>query len=612
MNRYVIDFETTFSKENTLTTKSIEAYVRDPKFEVIGCGIIGTKIYQSYWYDAETFKNWANSLADCAVVCHHAQFDLFILNHVYNVRPAYIFDTLSMSRALYPRLPKHSLEYLVEYLALGQPKSVPYNLFRGKTLAQIQATPGLEQQIAAGCLHDVELTTNLFKLLHPQMPASELDLIDATVRLFTEPKLIGDMEVLEDCLEQAIYERENWPAKLGIDKSVLLSDRKFATLLRGHAVEPPTKISPRTGKTTFALAKSDKAFTDLREHDDEKVRNIVEARLAVKTSIRETRAARLLDASGRGPIPVYLGYYRAHTGRFGGGDKLNLQNPPRNSKLKQGLRAPDGHTLTWADFSQIEARILACLSGCTKLRDAFASGRDIYSEFATNLFRTRVSKTENVHLRYLSKKVILGGGYGAGEDKTISVIRQEIANDPTLADFDISDDMIRKAHKGYRAEYREIPVLWKQFDTLLSQCKENITVSAPKFYDRYNLLTFHKQKIFLPNGLFLDYTGIEHDGQFYRIGKQKLWGGAITENICQALARIIMTDAWLGINYELGPQGKIVLTVHDELIACVSDNMLDYAISTMEDWMTCSPKWMPDLPLAVEIKLGTHYGQESA
>ena len=331
-----------------------------------------------------------------------------------------------MSRALYPRLPKHSLEAMVAHLHLGAPKSVPYNLFRGLTLAETRAGgkyptegqiawdrvgPGesqpltggsthkgfitsLEKQIADGCLHDVELTANLFNTMIESYPQSELDLIDATVRLFTEPKLEGDLDILEDCLTDAIYERDHWPEKLGVCKDVLLSDRKFASLLAGTGIELPTKLSPTSGKPIHAFAKSDKSFTDLREHEDKNVRDIVEARLAVKTSIAETRAARLLDTALRGSIPVYLRYYGAHTGRFSGGDKVNLQNLPRNSKLRGGLKAPTGHTLIWADFSQIECRILACLQDVKDYEEALKPGADVYSEFGTRLFRYSVPKVK--------------------------------------------------------------------------------------------------------------------------------------------------------------------------------------------------------------------------
>lgn len=636
MNRYVIDFETTFSKENTLTTKSIEAYVRDPKFEVIGCGIWKRGRGPAHWVSGDGIKEYKESFEEpgTSVACHHAQFDLFILNHVYGIKPAYIYDTLSMSRALYPRLPKHSLEAMVAHLHLGAPKSVPYNLFRGLTLAETRAGgkyptegqiawdrvgPGesqpltggsthkgfitsLEKQIADGCLHDVELTANLFNTMIESYPQSELDLIDATVRLFTEPKLAGDLDILEDCLTDAIYERDHWPEKLGVCKDVLLSDRKFASLLAGTGIELPTKLSPTSGKPIHAFAKSDKSFTDLREHEDKNVRDIVEARLAVKTSIAETRAARLLDTALRGSIPVYLRYYGAHTGRFSGGDKVNLQNLPRNSKLRGGLKAPTGHTLIWADFSQIECRILACLSGCEALRSAFAGGRDVYSEFGTRLFSVPVSKSERTELRYLSKKVVLGAGYGIGPDKFMRSVNADAANDPKLAGFSIDMQMAQKAVWGYRKEYPEIPALWKNLDVTLELLQYGHIHSKLGSYP----IDIDGQKLTLPNGLFLDYTGLQHDGESYRCGAQKLWGGALTENIVQALARIVMTDAWLALkNCGL----DLVLSVHDELVFCVRENQLSDARVYMQEIMTTAPDWMPNLPLAVEISHGDHYSK---
>ena len=273
-----------------------------------------------------------------------------------------IYDTLSMSRALYQHLPSHSLDKLVAHFNLGTPKTVPYNQFRGKTLAEID--PALMRTIGDGCLHDIELTHALFNLMLPQMPEPELELIDETIRLYTEPVLTGDVELLSEALTEAIVAREQKMHELGLTDKVLKSDAKFATLLRGCGIEPPTKVSPTTGRDTFAFAKSDLDFQALQEHPNERVRDLVEARIAAKTSIHETRAGRLLSTAERGTIPVYLKYYGAHTGRFSGGDKSNLQNLPRGSKLRSGLLAPNGYDLVWGDLAQIEFRLTAWLAGC--------------------------------------------------------------------------------------------------------------------------------------------------------------------------------------------------------------------------------------------------------
>ena len=100
------------------------------------------------------------------------------------------------------------------------------------------------------------------------------------------------------------------------------------------------KISPRTGKQTFAFSKTDEGFKKLQEHPDEKVQNLVAARLGTKSTLEETRTQRFIDIGNRGSLPVPLKYYAAHTGRWGGSDNVNLQNIPRKSVLKQSIWAP--------------------------------------------------------------------------------------------------------------------------------------------------------------------------------------------------------------------------------------------------------------------------------
>ena len=584
MDLYVIDFETTFSSENTLTKHSIEEYVRHPKFEVIGLGVKSLTHGWARWLAGEQIGFFLESAHDAAFIAHHAQFDGFILNHVYGAKPAFWFDTLSMSRALHQHLPSHSLGKLVAHFHLGTPKTVPYNQFRGKTLAEIDAR--LLQTIGDGCLHDIELTHQLYELLVHQMPADELELIDETIRLYTEPVLEGDVPLLKEALQEAIVARESKMHELGLTDDVLKSDRKFATLLRGAGVEPPTKISATTGREAFAFAKSDLEFQALLDHEDGRVRDLVEARFAAKTSIHETRAGRLLGMAERGTVPVYLKYYGAHTGRFSGGDKSNLQNLPRGSKLRSGLLAPNGHTLVWGDLAQIECRITAWLAGCDTLLEAFAEGRDVYSEFGTKAFKCEVSKTVNKDLRFLSKTTVLGAGYGLGKDKFAHYLKvQGQATDRLTSDMLID---------AFRKEYREIPKLWRYLDDCIRWMID------PCWASELGPIIFKGQQIVLPNGMFLDYEGKDLD---------KVWGGTLTENIVQALARIVLTDAWLTVRRELAARSgcRVVTSTHDELVIVCPLTDKQWCLDTLGTALVTVPEWAPGLPLAAELFHGTRY-----
>jgi len=586
---YVLDLETTFSSEHTLRKMSIEEYVRHPKFEVIGCGVRNAADSgKAKWLYGAYLTSWVREVAPNAkLICHHAQFDLFVLNHVYGVKPAFIYDTLSMTRAVYQTWAKHSLEACAATLALGAPKSVPYNEFRGLTRDEIEDKPGLMDTIADGCLHDVDLTHALFQHLLPFMPEKELELIDANVRLFTEPVLLGAVALLREAVNDAVAARTTKRDAMGLTDAVLRSDAKFATLLRGAGCTPPTKISPRTGKEAFAFAKGDEAFLALKEHPDERVRDLVEARIAVKTSIHETRAGRLLSVAQRGAIPVYLKYYGAHTGRFSGGDKCNLQNLPRGSKLRSGLLAPPECTLVWGDLSQIECRLTAWLSGCETLLGAFREGRDVYSEFGTAAFGAEVSKTVNPELRFFAKTTVLGAGYGLGKERFAHFLKIQ----GKQIDRMTSDLLIDK----FREVYREIPQLWRALDNVLA-----MMARVPDGEVMLGPCCVAGKQILLPNGMWLDYTQQDFD---------KTWGGALTENLIQALARIVVTDAWLTVDHEFTnlPGSRVVLTVHDELVCCVPLEYRDEALTVLGAALTQPVRWAPDLPLACELYYGQRY-----
>jgi len=607
MNTYLIDFETTFSSDHTLTRHSIEEYVRHPKFEVIGCGVECLETGEQTWHPSgpQLAGVLARLAIDSAFVAHHAQFDGFVLNHVFGAKPVFWYDTLSMARAVYPRFERHSLEFLAEVCGIGTPKTVPYNQFRGKTHAEIEAAPGLMETIGTGCLHDITLTKGLFDLLKPRIPQKELRLIDHVIRMFTEPRLAGDRVILQEALEAAVYEKERAPERVGATKEALVSDKKFASLLYGLGVEVPMKISPRTGKRAFALSKQDKSFLALKEHPDGQVRAIIEARLACKTSINETRAARLLSISGRGAIPVYLGYYRAHTGRFGGGDKCNLQNLPRDSKLRGALTAPVGYALVWGDLSQIECRITAYVAGALKLLKAFEEERDVYSEFGTSAFGCPVNKKDTPDLRFFSKEMVLGGGFGIGKDKVYDRLSLKASQLPTpiIVRREVTDQL----HSAFRSEYHEIPQLWKDGDRALRALHTARPEDVQHVKFGRMTLELRGRKVMLPNGLHLDYEDLHMDNEGnLRCGGTKMWGGSFTENFVQALARIVITDAWLWLEEEAVP---IVLQVHDELVGCVPLIDCIDAAAMLEVILTEPVEFLPGLPLACEVGWGNSYGK---
>lgn len=198
-------------------------------------------------------------------------------------------------------------------------------------------------------MQDVELTYKLFTIFMQQraFPKAELKTIDLTLRMFVEPVLQLNTHKLEGHLVTLKAQKERLLQDCGIQKEELMSNPKFALALSELGVSAPTKTSLRTGKETFAFAKSDEGFKALENHENPKVQALVAARVGLKSTLEETRTERFIDIAGRGDLPVPIKYYAAHTGRWGGSDKVNLQNLPSrgsNAKvLKSCICAPEGY-----------------------------------------------------------------------------------------------------------------------------------------------------------------------------------------------------------------------------------------------------------------------------
>jgi DNA polymerase I-like protein with 3'-5' exonuclease and polymerase domains len=284
--------------------------------------------------------------------------------------------------------------------------------------------------------------------------------------------------------------------KAVITKENLMSNPKLAETLTSLGVEPPMKISPTTGKETYAFAKNDEAFKELLEHDSPIVQAIVAARLGVKSTLEESRTERFIKIAERGTLPVPLRYYAAHTGRWGGDDKVNLQNLPRKSPLKKAILPPEGHEFIDCDSSQIEARTLAWLAGQQDLVDAFDRGEDVYKIMASAIYGVPVEEVTDDQ-RFVGKTTILGCGYGMGAAKFKAQLK--------TFNVDMELEECERIIHVYRATYPMIPLLWQQAGRALKAMMRNAT--APLGCGEA-LTVCGTAGIKLPNGLSLKYPNL--------------------------------------------------------------------------------------------------------
>ena len=347
------DAETFFSDDFTLKKLTTEEYIRSDRFAVHGWAVRNHDGRMS-WESPESFQELCETwtaMGDIAMLCHHAHFDGLIMSHCHDYRPAFWLDTLSMGRVVFDSGISLGLESLAMRFGLA-PKNVPYHLFKGKHWHEIPLAD--QRLIADGAMHDCELTYQIANYMlaggHPAVPyafpPSELRVVDATIRMFTEPSLVGNLELLAEAWMQEAYAKRELFAQLGCTAADLRKDDVFAAMLEAVGVEPELKTTGK-GNEKYAFAKSDWFMQGLASHEDEAVALLAEARLKAQSSVYQTRAERLGWMATRGAMCVYLAYCAAHTRRWGGGDKTNFQNFPRSDPskpqkgaLRRAIQAP--------------------------------------------------------------------------------------------------------------------------------------------------------------------------------------------------------------------------------------------------------------------------------
>ena len=604
MNLISLDFETYYDRDFSLSKMTTEEYIRDDRFEVIGVGVKvndgETEWFSGTFMQTTSFllrQDWGNAF----LLAHNCMFDAAILSWHFGIKPKVLLDTLAMLRAIDGTEVGNSLAKAAERYNLGK-KGTEVIAALGMRRADFSA--GSLAQYGEYCKNDVELTYALFKIISQNFGKQELKLIDLTLRMFTEPSLKLDLPILEQHLVDVQRKKEALIAEASADREVLMSNQKFAERLIEYGVAPPMKISPTTGKQALALAKSDEGFKELAEHWDERVQALVAARLGTKSTLEETRTQRFISIAKRGSLPVPIRYYAAHTGRWGGDDKINLQNIPRKSPLKSAIVVPEGYVLIDADSSQIEARIVAWLAGQTDLVDAFEQGKDVYKLMAAKIYGKVVTEIDDSE-RFVGKTTILGAGYGMGWRK----FQMQLKN----FGVSLSDAMCQHILKVYRQEFSRIPALWDEGHLTL-EALAGETLKTTTFGKQPQAVSVLPGLGYdLPSGLPLKYmnlrvTEVDERGRVQyayktRKGDVHIYGGKVVENLCQALARCVIGEQMLRIAKKYRP----VLTVHDAVACVVKEEERDDAIRYVNECMRWRPLWAQTLPLACEIGAGKSY-----
>lgn len=666
MDYYVLDTESFYDSKGgyTLRKMTTEEYINDPRFHLFGFSIKknGGK---SLWVPEEKVEMFLRQLKlhDHAVIMHNAQFDAAILSWKYKVKPRLIIDTLSMARGILGNEERLSLEALGERYGIGK---------KGDTVLHMDGvrhpSPQMARKLGEYACNDADMTWDLWLKLKPDFPRLELVVVDITTRMFTEPSFILDKKPILRELEVGEEKKKRLLEQAKCMMEDLRSDAKFALLLESLGVTPPKKLSVKKSAKagepvyTWAFAKSDADFKALGESDDELVRWAVEARLGLKSTIKQSRAARFLGIAERmGVLPVALTYYGAGTGRYAASSsaKINMQNLPaiRGSKdpdaglLRKALCAPKGQVVVVSDASQIEARLVVWQAGQTNVLEAFAQGRDVYSEMASRVFNRPVDRKKNEAdyiPGFLGKCLVLGAGYGMGHVKFGTTVFGGMLGGPKVLFDDVMIEQLEVDVGGYARYVRKskqvqdaltetkpagldgltwikhaacakklidmfrlnnpmIPEYWKRGDEMLSAMYRGSE-------EKIGIFPTEKGRLLLPNGMWLHFKELEKDREGYtclrkkegRVKRVKVYGGSVVENLSQALAGAYVKEAMVRMHLK---GHRSILQVHDEVVCLADEDKAEQVLKEVNECMETVPSWAVGLPLAAEGDFARSYGE---
>lgn len=651
-----IDFET-YSSVN-LRDCGAYPYMASPDFSPLimtyRYGVDGqTKIAQG-----EAEIKWAlrglNEREHVTFVAHNANFERQVLSRIFDyapgtfIPPERFIDTMAMGRSLgFPG----SLADLSRALHVEEKDSA------GTALIQMFCVPSKKtgraatpeerpEEWAAFCryaVQDVDTMVEVYQALitrYGGFPRGEREVWNADQRI-NDRGILVDAELAVRCMDIAAVVKDLHLQRMGVI-SGLANPNSTAQVLawvNRRLVEAGVMddqndlpVFKDTGAPLKSVDKASVAYLLSRTDLPRDVRTFLEERAASNAaSVAKFKAmTNRLGVGNR--VRGTIQYFGAHTGRWAGrgvqlqnlpsvtagGDEATqafvdrvMNEPAENfsiSELKPlirgALKAPDGQTLTVCDYSAIEARVLAWLAGEEWVLEAFRAGRDIYIETAARMFH--VPYEEAKPLRKKGKVAVLALGYGGGinalkamgaegTDAELEEIKQTYrAANPRIAKFWADMDRAMRNRSGRVGEYI----------TVHPKANGLVTIKLPSgrelFYHKLHFRTVSKFDKEVEALHFLDPKS--HRAVI------PTYGGRLTENVTQAVARDVLAHALVNLDKE---NVAVVAHVHDEVIAEGG-----VTVERMKELMGAgvgnplAPPWADGLPLAAEGYYCARYRKE--
>ena len=467
------------------------------------------------------------------------------------------------------------------------------------------------------CQRDTESERTIFNRLYrfPVTPFERrVEALDARIN---ERGVYVDLELTEAAVAvDAAYTAER---KEEMQKLTGLSNPNSIAQLKGWLETRGLYVDSLDKEAVDAL---------LAEAVDPTTRQVLQLRqLLGRSSVTKYKA--ILDAvCADGRIRGLTQYYgAARTGRWAG-RRVQLQNLPQNhldaiGSVREIVRARDletleliyadvsdiltqlirtaliakpGHTFLVADFSAIEARVIAYMAGEKWRQDVFASGGDIYCSSASQMFKVPVEKHGvNGHLRQKGKVAELACGYGGGVNAMLNFGADKMG---------MTEAEMQQIVTQWRAASPTIPKFWRDTEKAARMALEN---PGQGFKLRCGV-RFRKDaealRCYLPSGRILTYWGaaiengsIVYMGQGGNSGawtKKDTWGGKLVENIVQAFARDCLAVAMARLD---AAGFQICFHVHDEVVA---EAPIGSRWEDMAEIMAQPIEWAPGLLLRAD------------
>jgi DNA polymerase len=588
MNTYACDFETYYDKECSIKTLGAQGYFNHPNFDAYMITVWGSDGTR-YVGDPKLF-DWS-LLSGNRALSHNASFDEGVYFHGVTkgwwpeIDIAEWLCTADMTAFL--GLPRNLKGAAKTVFGIEVNKDTRDNM-KGKEWDSM--TPEFQKEVSDYALRDAEYCFRLWEELGDKWPDREKRISQINRRI-SQRGIPIDWDALQKNLgviNTALFDAESkipW-----IEEFTPLSRKAFNAQCRKQGIEPPKSLAQDSPEAAKWFDKNGRECEWARAVSDYRRIN------SFKKKLESFQNGTLGDGRYYGGFL----YFGASTGRFSGsGGNLNLQNLPRGEMFgvdfRKMIKTPEGRSLVVVDLSQIEVRTLCHLAGDTKALQLISESDDIYHAFGVLLGLHDPAngslKQYDPILRHKVKSIVLGCGYGMGPDR--------------FAEFSGMDQKeAAAAVNTYRNRMPKVVQLWNSYDDGI----------------RFSVAAEDEFSVELPSERVLKYGRLKrmfdrktnkfrYVGKIMRQGRLmdfKLWGGVVTENASQGLARDIFSDMMVRVE-DAGYQ--CIMHVHDELIVEVDADKAELALEEIVGIMSTPPEWIPDIPLAAEGKIMTEYAK---